>query len=211
VTLRDKLYDVSEKMHQHILSQPGVELIETEDFGWENYRYSSPDFRLAHVERFFHDNLLVVHVTVFPHKNNPAPIYGFDVVASEKAGKIMGAFVDYSPVCYELHWHSETWAKDRKLPVWATVFSKKFVAIRPEEDEHDKLFNFGYEKFIDFFDVIKVKPDDVYIDKVIEKQNAYCEYQSKNPKTYAALKHKIGAEKATYFMTQVLFPKIEEE
>jgi phycocyanobilin:ferredoxin oxidoreductase len=197
-------------MHQHIKSYPGVQLIETEDFGWENFRYSSPDFRLAHVERFFHDNLLVVHVTVFPHKNNPAPVYGFDVVASEKAGKIMGAFVDYSPVCYDLHWHNETWAKDRKLPVWAKVFSKQFVAIRPEEEEHDKLLEFGYNKFIEYFDLINVKTDDCYVERVIEAQNAYCEHQSQNPKTFAALKHKIGAERAEYFMKKILFPIIEE-
>jgi hypothetical protein len=46
------------------------------------------------------------------------------------------------------------------------------------------------------------------INSVIEKQNIYCQIQATNPRTFSALKAKIGEEKARYFMENILFPKI---
>ena len=120
----------SDKFKELIEAQAGVSELHTDDYGWENYRYESPLFRLAHVERYSHMGLQVVHITCFPHKNSKAPIFGFDVVGYQndeaQTSKISGVFIDVSPIMYEEKWHDTQWNKDRKLPVWATVFSNTF-------------------------------------------------------------------------------------
>jgi len=142
--LKDRIFHHSEKFKALIESQSDVELMETDDYGWENYRYESPLFRLAHVERYSHMGLEVVHITCFPRENSKSPVFGFDVVGyqndEKQMSKISGVFMDYSPIMYEEKWHDTQWNKDRKLPVWATVFSKDFIAVRPTEDEYEKIF-----------------------------------------------------------------------
>jgi len=46
------------------------------------------------------------------------------------------------------------------------------------------------------------------INSVIHKQNIYCQIQATNPRTFSALKAKIGEERARYFMENILFPQI---
>ena len=75
--LKDRIFHHSEKFKALIESQSDVELMETDDYGWENYRYESPLFRLAHVERYSHMGLEVVHITCFPRENSKAPVFGF--------------------------------------------------------------------------------------------------------------------------------------
>ena len=212
MNLRSKIIHHSEKFKQLILSQPQVALLETEEFGWENYRYESKNFRLAHVERYFHDNLLVLHITCFPHSNNTCPVFGFDVVCSEKSQQISGAFLDLSPIVFEQDFHTTTWNSDRKLPVWATIFSKQFIAVRPSEDEHDKLFELAFEIFETYLHQldsgVNITDNQEQLDQIFIKQNEYCEYQSKNERTFSALKAKIGEDRARHFMTNILFPQL---
>ena len=78
--LKDRIFHHSEKFKSLIESQEDIELMETDDYGWENYRYESPLFRLAHVERYSHMGLEVVHITCFPRENSKAPVFGFAVV-----------------------------------------------------------------------------------------------------------------------------------
>jgi hypothetical protein len=210
--LKQELIDLSDKVLEFIKDSPGVSVLPTEDFGWENYRFYSSNFRLAHVERYFEDGLLVLHITCFPHANDGSPIYGFDVVGSEKTGKITGAFVDWSPVLYDHAWHDTEWSTNRILPEWATIFSERFVAIRPEPEEHSKLFNFAFESFQKHFHYLEDVSDSRFktksvLDQIRDKQNTYCEHQSNNPRTFAALSHKVGEERARYFMKEILFPK----
>lgn len=210
--LKQELIDLSDKVLEFIKDSPGVSVLPTEDFGWENYRFYSSNFRLAHVERYFEDGLLVLHITCFPHANDGSPIYGFDVVGSEKTGKITGAFVDWSPVLYDHAWHDTEWSTNRILPEWATIFSERFVAIRPEPEEHSKLFNFAFESFQKHLHYLEDVSDSRFktksvLDQIRDKQNTYCEHQSNNPRTFAALSHKVGEERARYFMKKILFPK----
>lgn len=214
--LQKKLYDISEKMHSLIKRQTGVCVLPTDDYGWENYRYYSPSFRLMHVERYFADGLLVLHVTCFPHATSAAPIFGFDIIGSDKSDKVTGLFLDWSPVLYEQRWNlSKDWKNNRELPEWANIFSSQMIAIRPEsEEELDKILNFSYHSMTDYMIHLNSLINsnlcvDTAIKLAIEKQNYYCEQQAKNPRTLAALTHKIGAERAVYFMNEVLFPKIK--
>jgi hypothetical protein len=200
-----------------IEAQDGVELMETEDYGWENYRYENDRFRLAHVERYSHMGLEVVHITCFPRESSKMPMFGFDVVGyqndEKQMSKISGVFMDWSPVMFEEKWHDTTWNKDRKLPVWATVFSKDFIAVRPTEDEYERIFEVGFDAFERWLD--KLNSDEHLTDSVndietiIKNQNTYCEHQASNKRTFGALKANIGEEKAKFFMEEVLFPKIK--
>lgn len=211
MSLKKQLIEVTNKMQEMILRQSGVQMMDTEDFGWENYRYSGDNFRLAHIERFFESGLLVAHVTCFPREGDAAPIFGFDVVGSEKTGKIGGAFLDYSPVLYDAKWHDTEWNSERILPEWATVFSDDFIALRPQEDEYEPFFELALTKFEEYFSALE---NSIHVDTdtdkalIVERQNEYCEKQSSNPRTFAALKKKIGHDRAKMFMTEVLFPKI---
>ena len=207
----------SDKFKEIIEAQAGVSELHTDDYGWENYRYESPLFRLAHVERYSHMGLQVVHITCFPHKNSKAPIFGFDVVGyhndEKQMSKISGVFIDFSPIKYEEKWHDSKWNKDRKLPVWATVFSKDFIAVRPTEDEYEKVFEVGFTAFEKYIEKLNSKEDlteDIgEIEQIVERQNTYCEHQASNKRTFGALQANIGKEKAKFFMEEVLFPKIK--
>jgi len=215
-------YDLVERINYHsekfknLIEQiGGVSELYTDNYGWENYRYESPLFRLAHVERYFIGPLAVCHITCFPHKNSKAPIFGFDVVGGSKNGKISGAFLDCSPVLSDEEWHSTEWNKDRKLPYWATVFSKQFIAVRPTEDEYEKLFETAWEVFQTYIERLKSENDittePTELEDILQNQNAYCRHQADNPRTFGALKTEIGEEKAKYFMQKVLFPEIERD
>jgi hypothetical protein len=145
------------------------------------------------------------------------PMFGFDVVGyqndEKQMSKISGVFMDWSPVMFEEKWHDTTWNKDRKLPVWATVFSKDFIAVRPTEDEYERIFEVGFDAFERWLD--KLNSDEHLTDSVndietiIKNQNTYCEHQASNKRTFGALKANIGEEKAKFFMEEVLFPKIK--
>ena len=217
--LKDRIFHHSEKFKNLIESQEGVEMIDTDDYGWENYRYENDKFRLAHVERYSHSGLEVVHITCFPRENSKAPVFGFDVVGyqnDEKGmSKISGVFIDWSPILTQDKWHDTTWNKDRKLPYWATVFSDDFIAVRPTEDEYEKVFEVGFEAFEKYMDRLNSDvdlTDDVSeIEQIIARQNIYCEHQASNKRTMGALTANIGEEKARYFMTEVLFPMIKTE
>ena len=217
--LKERIFHHSEKFKNLIEAQDGVEMIETDDYGWENYRYENDRFRLAHVERYSHSGLEVVHITCFPRENSKAPVFGFDVVGfqneEEQRSKISGVFIDWSPILTHDKWHDTTWNKDRKLPYWATVFSDDFIAVRPTEDEYEKVFEVGFEAFEKYMERLNSDVDlteDIFeIEQIIEKQNIYCEHQASNKRTMGALTANIGEEKARYFMTEVLFPKIKTD
>ena len=217
--LKDRIFHHSEKFKELIESQEGVQMIDTDDYGWENYRYENDKFRLAHVERYSHSGLEVVHITCFPRENSKAPVFGFDVVGyqndEKQMSKISGVFIDWSPILTHDKWHDTTWNKDRKLPYWATVFSDDFIAVRPTEDEYEKVFEVGFEAFEKYIDRLNSDvdlTDDISeIEQIILRQNIYCEHQASNKRTMGALTANIGEEKARYFMTEVLFPKIKTE
>ena len=129
--------------------------------------------------------------------------------------KISGVFMEYSPVMYEEKWHDTEWNKDRKLPVWATVFSKDFIAVRPTEDEYEKLFETAWDVFQQYIEKLKsgedITTDPTELEDIFQNQNAYCRHQADNPRTFGALKTEIGEEKARYFMQKILFPEIERD
>lgn len=188
--------------------------IPTEDWGWENHRYQSDIFRLLHIERYFVDSMWVLHIVCFPHKNNINPMYGFDVICSAPKQQILSLFLDYSPVIQDEKFHNETFKHPRELPEWANMFSKHFVAIRPEPDEYGKAFDLAFDLFETFIkrlnDPKYITQDADMIKQVIANQNRYCSHQQQNQRTFNSLAAKIGDENARYFIDNILFPKIIE-
>jgi hypothetical protein len=135
------------------------------------------------------------------------------LIVLPKSDKISAAFLDYSPTYTKLIWVSPQFKEKYELPEWTDgIFSKYFVACRPDEDEYQTLFDTA----LNMFDTtLKKLKSDIYItentdiiSKIIDKQNTYCERQWGNKRTLGALKAKIGKERAEYFMKNILFPKI---
>jgi phycocyanobilin:ferredoxin oxidoreductase len=184
--------------------------IETEDFGWENYRYLSIHFRIAHIERYSDKNLEVLHITTFPHQDSSNPIFGFDIITTDK--KPLAAFLDYSPVFSNISYKTDVIFENQyKLPEWANnIFSKSAISIIPSEQDLDYLVNIvedAYQKYIDL--CINYKPIPYPYQSVVkDKQNYYCDQQQRNERTYNVLKAKLGEERAKKFMSEILFPKI---
>jgi hypothetical protein len=188
---------------------PNCQPLHTDDYGWENHRYEAKHFRLAHVERYADGKIEVLHFTTFPHKWSPEPIFGFDVITTEKV--ITGAYMDLSPILSTYPFDEGIDFKERKkIPEWATVFSDRFIMIKPESDEEFVRFCDWvvdkYDWYLNSLLWLEKKTED--INGVTQKQNTYCKVQASNPRTYSALKALIGEEKARYFMENILFPTI---
>lgn len=179
--------------------------IETEDFGWENTRYLSDSFRIAHIERYSDRNLEVLHFTTFPHIHCGDPIFGFDIICTDK--KPLAAFLDLSPVTYHPEPFTDQEFKNKySLPEWANnIFSAHAVAIIPVADELSKICNLAVNTFENYVETLGLISDPKL---VVEAQNYYCEQQLRNERTYNVLKAKLGKERAKYFMATILFPKI---
>ena len=129
----DTLIDIQEAFEKKF-TDVGMEIVEPgmERFnqpGWVNRVWSSTFFRRAHinvVDARTTKGLWMMHCCVFPHTHNPAPIFGFDVIAGKN--KITGCFHDFSPAGDHEHplidWFAGEaaqlqWNKTRKLPDWA--------------------------------------------------------------------------------------------
>lgn len=205
---KNNLDSIANRFEAYIKTVPvDTKSVDTEDFGWYNARFTSELFRLAHVERYSDSRIEVLHVTTFPHKWSPEPIFGFDVICTDN--KVVGAYMDLSPglMTYDFD-EGMTFEERKPLPEWATVFSDRFILLKPKsDDEFLKFIDWTVKKYKWYLHQLMFKATDD-TDLIIKKQNNYCEVQASNPRTYSVLKTKIGEERAKYFMQNVLFPKI---
>ena len=183
--------------------------IPTEDYGWSNKRYVGDNFRMAHIERYSDKNLEVLHFTCFPNQTYQHPIFGFDIITTDK--KPLAAFMDWSPVDNTTNIESRyEFEKPYPLPEWAKlIFSSNALAIIPNDYEMVDLLNNLIESFELYLDVLNNSKETLNrVDYIIAAQNRYCDNQQKNERTYNVLKAKLGVERAKYFMENILFPKI---
>ena len=190
------------------------------DYNWHNQLWSSPRYRRAHVQivdnRESH-KLYILHVTVFPHYNDPSPIYGFDAVCGPN--KITGAFHDFSisgdPTSFMYLWFKAQvndleWNKPRALPEWAQqIFSPAMVAAGNLQDsiEIDQLCNTALTT-LDFY-LKNVGVDQQDIADYHMAQNRYCHYQKQNPHVIKSMVA-MGVPEPTMkqFVSEVLFPEV---
>jgi phycocyanobilin:ferredoxin oxidoreductase len=194
---------------QGTLEQSGGIEIPTEDFGWSNKRYVGDNYRLAHIERYSDSNLEVLHFTCFPNPTFQHPIFGFDIITTDK--KPLAAFMDWSPVDNTTRIKSGyKYEKEYPLPDWAkAIFSETPLAIIPNDSEIDTLSYDVTQNFEIYLDILNNSKEALNrVDYIIAAQNRYCENQQKNQRTYNVLKAKLGQDRAKYFMENILFPKI---
>ena len=202
--------------------ETGVEMPEsTAQYGWYNSLYSSSAYRRAHLEivdkRATH-KIYIVHATIFPHFNDPSPIWGFDAVCGPN--KITGAFHDFSaagdtnhPMMQEFAKISARcdWNKTRELPDWArAIFSPSIVAAGnvSTQEEITDLCNLA-AKTLDYYLANVGKTQESGADFHMA-QNRYCHYQKQNPHVIRSMVS-MGEDEAVMkkFVSEILFPEFE--
>jgi hypothetical protein len=203
-------------------SQTGNNYSSDSQNGWKNYLYSSPAYRRAHVEivdfRATH-KIYILHSTIFPHYNDPSPIWGFDAVCGPN--KITGAFHDFSSAGDSTHfmmkWFAEDtqnykWRKPRELPEWARqIFSPSMIAAGniQEGEELDDLCSVALKSLDYYLENVghtQDWPNDYHM-----AQNRYCHYQKQNPHVINSMVAMgVPREEMTKFVNEVLFPETSD-
>jgi phycocyanobilin:ferredoxin oxidoreductase len=215
---------------QHLLednfSRTGQEVNESgmERFnqsGWVNRVWTSDRYRRAHidvVDARETKGLWMMHCCVFPHTHNPAPIFGFDVIAGKN--KITGCFIDYSPTGDRDHPMIEyfaeevgqyDWNKPRKLPEWAErIFSPYMIAAGNVSDETE------LEQIASLAEILVnhytecVGETNNTSESTKDQQNYYAQNQKQNPHTPKVMVSLgLSEEDVQMFIQDCLFPELK--
>ena len=188
--------------------------------GWVNRVWSSDRYRRAHidvVDARDSKGLWMMHCCVFPHIHNPAPIYGFDVIAGKH--KITGCFHDFSPAGDDEHplidWFAEAanklqWNKTRKLPEWAErIFTGSMIAAGNVQDESELNQIFGIANLSIKHYLNTVAESNFTHKNTTYNQNYYCENQKLNPHTPKVMASLgLNEDDVRVFIQDCLFPEI---
>lgn len=201
-----------------IVHEPGMERFNQP--GWVNKVWVSSRYRRAHidvVDARDSRGLWMMHCCIFPHFHNPAPIFGFDVIAGKN--KITGCFYDFSPAGDDEHplldWFSEEalklqWNKTRKLPDWAErIFSGSMIAAGnvQKEEELDQIFEIA-KKGIDCYLSVVAETNQT-VKSTLEAQNYYAQNQKQNPHTPRVMASLgLNEEDVRIFIQDCLFPEV---
>ena len=188
--------------------------------GWINRCWSSNTYRRAHidvVDARDTKSLWMMHCCVFPHTNDPSPIFGYDVIAGKN--KITGCFHDFSSTGFPAHplieWFGDEvskleWRKTRELPDWAQrIFSRNMIAAGnvSKEDELDQIMNMVVRNLDHYLECVGETKTD-YIDNT-GMQNIYCENQKMNPHTPKVMTSLgLNEDDVRVFIDECLFPEI---
>jgi phycocyanobilin:ferredoxin oxidoreductase len=200
------------------VSEPGMDRFNQP--GWVNRVWTSDKFRRAHVDVVdarLTKGLWMMHCCIFPHTHNPAPIYGFDVIAGKN--KITGCFHDYSkagdPDHPMMQWFADQvaqleWRKERALPEWATnIFSKSMVAAGnvSDEAELEQITNLARTTISHYLSTV-AETNNTVPDTTFE-QNYYAQNQKQNPHTPRVMVSLgLSEEDVKVFIQECLFPEI---
>ena len=213
---------------ESIISTRAFLLDSGDQYSWTNKVYQCAWFRRAHmdiIDAIDAKKLYMMHICVFPHVYDAAPLYGFDIIAG--TNKVTGAFLDFSPIgdpnhalCkyFEDLVEPTSWSKPRELPEWArNIFSKRMVAAGNINTnfELDVVLELSKKSLIHYLDNIKThRPAMTYDEQVIKydftaQQNYYCQQQKQNPHTPRVLKGLgFSEEMAHDFIHKELFTEI---
>ena len=214
-----------QRLLENKFSETGTEVFETgmdrfNQPGWVNRVWTSDAYRRAHVDVVDareSKGLWMMHCCIFPHIHNPAPIFGFDVIAGKN--KITGCFIDYSPAGDSEHPMIEyfgdevgryEWNKKRKLPEWAErIFSEHMVAAGNVSDENELKQLTSLAHILVNHYVETVKETNKTANNTTESQNYYCENQKCNPHTPKVMVSLgLSEDDVRIFIQECLFPEI---
>ncbi len=202
--------------------EPGLAHFNTDDGGWINRVWRNDSIRRAHidvVDARKSKGLWMMHVCIFPTLDNPAPIYGFDVIAGKN--KMTGAFHDFSPSADPDHPMIQGYfdsvehfvpEKQRELPEWArNIFTGKMLAAGnvKSEEEAAEIIRIALSNLHAYFDEVGETKGEGDLSLVQASQDYYCHNQQQNPHTANVMKS-LGLDEADVdkFCTDMLFPKI---
>jgi phycocyanobilin:ferredoxin oxidoreductase len=217
IEIQHLLEDSFDKTGKEI-NEPGMDRFNQP--GWVNRVWSSEYYRRAHVDVVDareSKGLWMMHCCIFPHIHNPAPIYGFDVIAGKN--KITGCFHDYSnagdPEHPMMDWFADEvnkldWNRTRKLPDWAErIFSPSMVAAGnvQDEEELEQIFAMARTTLTHYLE--SVGETNNTANNTTEAQNYYCENQKQNPHTPRVMVSLgLSEEDVKHFIQECLFPEI---
>jgi phycocyanobilin:ferredoxin oxidoreductase len=204
-----------------LVDEPGMERFNQP--GWINKVWTSKAYRRAHidvVDARETRGLWMMHCCVFPHLDNPAPIFGFDVIAGKN--KMTGCFIDYSPSSVREHamldYFAEEvsryeWIKKRELPDWAQrIFSGSMVAAGnvSDEDEISQISSLASILVNHYVETVGETAGTADIESVKAAQNFYAENQKQNPHTPKVMTSLgLDEEDVRAFIQDCLFPEIK--
>jgi phycocyanobilin:ferredoxin oxidoreductase len=200
------------------VNEPGMDRFNQP--GWVNRVWQSDRYRRAHidvVDARLTKGLWMMHCCIFPHTHNPAPIFGFDVIAGKN--KITGCFIDYSPSgdCFHPminHFSNEVseyeWNKKRKLPDWAErIFSSNMIAAGniSDESELEQITDLA-QTLIQHYLTSVSETNNAVLD-VSAHQNYYCANQKQNPHTPKVMTSLgLNEDDVKIFIQNCLFPEL---
>lgn len=200
-----------------IIQEPGMDRFNQP--GWINKVWKSSSYRRAHidvVDARESKGLWMMHCCVFPYTHNPAPIFGFDVVAGKN--KITGCFYDFSPTTDKEHplldWFAHDvaelkWKKTRTLPDWAErIFSQNMIAASNvnSEEELEQIFNMAKRGINQYLDSVKETNG---TSDSRDAQNFYAFNQKQNPHTPKVMASLgLNEEDVKVFIQECLFPEL---
>lgn len=204
------------------IQEDGLSYFNRPDSGWVNRVWANDNVRRAHidvVDARDSKGLWMMHVCIFPTLDNPAPIYGFDVIAGKN--KMTGAFHDFSASADPDHpmidGYRESVAhfvpeKQRELPQWAkNIFTDKMLAAGnvKTDEEATEIIRIALDNLRAYFDEVgetKGEGDPVLVQAA---QDYYCHNQQQNPHTPNVMKSLgLPEEDVDKFCKDMLFPKI---
>lgn len=214
-----------QQLLEHSFDTTGTEVFEPgmdrfNQPGWINRVWTSGAYRRAHidvVDARLTKGLWMMHCCIFPHTHNPAPIYGFDVIAGKN--KITGCFHDYSKAGDADHammqWFSQevsqlAWRKERKLPEWATnIFSSSMVAAGNVSDAEELQQIVDLARTTVAHYLATVAETNHTVENTTAEQNYYAQNQKCNPHTPRVMVS-LGLSEADveHFIQECLFPEI---
>jgi phycocyanobilin:ferredoxin oxidoreductase len=188
--------------------------------GWVNRVWTSDRYRRAHidvVDARESKGLWMMHCCIFPHTHNPAPIFGFDVIAGKN--KITGCFIDYSPTGDRDHPMIEyfaeevgqyDWNKPRKLPEWAErIFSPYMIAAGNVSDETELAQITSLAEILVNHYTECVGETNNTSESTKDQQNYYAQNQKQNPHTPKVMVSLgLSEEDVQMFIQECLFPEI---
>jgi len=220
----NKLIDIQQTL-ERLFSETGIEIFEPgmdrfNQPGWVNRVWTSGNYRRAHidvVDARSTKGLWMMHCCVFPHIHNPAPIFGFDVIAGKN--KITGCFIDYSPTTDREHpmiqYFAEEvsryeWIRKRELPDWAQrIFSPHMVAAGnvQKEEELNQIESLAHILVNHYLETVGNTNNKV-TDTTFE-QNFYAQNQKQNPHTPRVMTSLgLDEEDVKVFIQDCLFPEL---
>lgn len=221
IDCKDEIIGVFDEYATEI-EEPGLEAFNRPDSGWLNRVWANNDVRRAHidvVDARDTKGLWMMHVCIFPTLDNPAPIYGFDVIAGKN--KMTGAFHDFSPSADPDHDMIQGYfesvehfipEKQRELPEWArNIFTGKMLAAGnvKTEEEATEIIRIATDNLRAYFDEVGATKGEGDPTIVAACQDYYCHNQQQNPHTPNVMKSLgLPEEDVDKFCKDMLFPKL---